>query len=229
MKIKILNNTGDVEVLLYEEIGNGFFGDGISAKRFAEELANAGEVKAITLRINSPGGDVFDGLTIYNTLAKHSAPVHAVVEGLAGSIASVILQAADTRSIAANAFVMIHEPHAIAAGTAEELRSLAGVLERTRDSILNSYVIKAGEDRRAELSAAMNDETWYTAAEALRAGLVDLIDEELQLAAFVSPEIAARHKWKHTPAAILQKDRNSGARLRVKLGQQRQRLAALTN
>lgn len=243
--MRFFNRDGDqAELVLYDEIGAGFFGEGITAKSFADELATLSDVRELTIRINSPGGDVFDGLTIYNALARFSGRTVAVVEGLAASIASVIFQAADERRIADNAFVMVHDPHAFGGGTAEELRTLAGALDRTRDAILGAYVKRAGETRRGELSDAMSAETWFDAGEALNAGLADAVDEPLELAAsyrgnwqnFADPE--NRYRWRHAPDKLLNTrqsghevsrstlDRSKAAR---KFGAVRERLAALKN
>ncbi len=204
MKFKFINETErGPEILIYDEIGPSFWGDGLSAKDFANELGELDGEEQITLRINSPGGDVFDGLTMYNSLLRHSARIVAIVEGLAGSIASVILQAADERRIADTAFVMIHDPSAMAYGTAEDLRGLADVLDATRDSILTSYVKRAGESRRDELAQAMSAETWYSASEALEAGLVSSVDPGLKVAACVNDSMIDRFKWRNAPSELL--------------------------
>jgi len=116
-------NNGVVEVLLYDEIGSW----GISAKDFVKEL---GAIKAntINLRINSPGGDVFDGVAIYNGLKNHRAAVHAVIEGLAASSASFISQAGDTVLMATGSTMMIHEPNGMTIGDAAEHEKMAETL-----------------------------------------------------------------------------------------------------
>ena len=234
MKFKIINkSTGQVELLIYDEIGGGYFDDSLTARTFAEDLKALGDVSEITIRFNSPGGSVFDGLAIYNSLLSHKAKKVAVVEGLAGSIASVILQACDTRIIADGAFVMIHEPRAFGSGTADEMRALAGVLDRTRGSILDSYVKKAGESQRQSLSDAMKAETWYTATEALSAGLVDEVDSALRVAALaVPPKEWIDNGWLPVPDDVLNKPTSAPkntARRRIALGQVRQRLSTLNN
>ena len=91
MTIKVLAKANRAaEVLVYEQIGADWYGNGVTAKKFREELAALGEVDEITVRINSPGGEVFDGFTIYNELRAHKARKIVHIDGLAASIASVI-------------------------------------------------------------------------------------------------------------------------------------------
>ena len=175
------------EVLIYDDIGEGWFG-GISAKAFAEDIKKLGNIKKIDVRINSYGGSVFDGLAIYNTLKKHSAEVSVAIDGIAASIASIIAMAGDTISIAENGFLMIHDPWSVAMGTAEDLRSEADVMDKVRDSLLDTYMNKATVSRQ-EISDMMSNETWLTAKEAANTGLVDTLVEETKLAACGNKEI----------------------------------------
>src|SRR5437879_6820438 len=102
----------EIEILLYEMIGQDFWtGEGTTAKLFAEDLRAAGPLKKIHLRVNSPGGNVFDGLAIFNTLLSNGAKVTAQVDGLAASIASVIIMAASEISMGENTLLMIHNPN----------------------------------------------------------------------------------------------------------------------
>ncbi len=221
-----------VEVFLYGAIGGGFFDEGVTAKDFVAEINKHKKADEIVMMIDSPGGNVLEGLTIYNALASHGAKITAHVQGLAGSIASVILQAADTRIIADNSFVMIHEPHGFGSGTAGDLRNLADVLEKTRDSILNSYVKRAGEIQRDTLSNHMEAETWYNASEALEIGLVDEVSDALDLAAHVDLTQLERFNYKNLPAEFSAKapERDpyrGGTRHRIAMLEARQRLAQL--
>lgn len=234
MRCKVINRTGKgvAEVLIYEDIGPGFFGDGLTAKSFATDLADLTDVDLLRVRINSGGGDIFDGLAIFNAIQRHAAKVETIVDGLAGSIASVIAQAGDTRRIAANAQIMIHEPYGGAPWlTASEHRGIADVLDRTRETILDAYVAHAGEDKRAALSAAIAAETWYKAGEAVDAGLADEIDDSFAIAAKVTPEQMARYNWKHVPEELLGRrcaPTASIADASKRLGAARERLRTLT-
>jgi ATP-dependent protease ClpP protease subunit len=141
---------------------------GNDARTFQQRLA-AIDADEIDVFINSPGGSVFEGVTIYNLLVAHKATVNVHVLGLAASIASVIALAGDTVEIAENAMFMIHDPSAGVFGKAEDFRKVAGVLDKITESILNTYEART-KLSRDELRAAMAKETYYTADEAVTAG-----------------------------------------------------------
>jgi ATP-dependent Clp endopeptidase proteolytic subunit ClpP len=158
------------EVLVYGEIG--YFG--VTAADFAAEL-KALDVPKIDVRINSPGGEVWDGLAIYNALRDHRAEVTTHVDGVAASAASIILQAGDNRLAAKASQVMIHDGWGIVAGPAEDMRAMADLLDQTNGMLAEIYADRAGGDI-ADWRAAMAAETWYTGTEAATAGLVDAVD-----------------------------------------------------
>jgi ATP-dependent Clp endopeptidase proteolytic subunit ClpP len=165
------------EVLLYDEIG----AFGVNAKSFADSL-KAVTAKNINLRINSPGGSVFDGTAIYNTLKAHPARVVTHIDGLAASIASLIALAGDEVRIASNGFFMIHNARGAALGEKGDMRKLADVLDKIDQTLARTYAQKTGKSE-AEMKAAMDAETWYTAQEAKAVGLVDVVAGELKAAA----------------------------------------------
>jgi len=165
---EIRNATAETaEVLLYDEIG----GWGITASDFAKELQGV-KAKIINLRINSPGGDVFDGVAIYNALKNHPAAVHAVVDGLAASSASFISQAGDTVLMATGSTMMIHEPHGMTMGDAQDHAKMAETLNKMGDTIASFYAMRAGGDE-ALWRSRMAQESWYRAQEAVDIGLAD--------------------------------------------------------
>jgi len=170
--------TGHAEIVIYDEIG----GWGKSAADFIRELNAMADVSAITLRINSPGGDVFDGNAIYNLLRGHPAKVTAHIDGIAASIASLIAMAADDIVMPDNAMMMIHDPFAGVSGSANDLRKAADVLDKLRHGLLSAYVTKTGADE-STVSEWMSNETWFTAAEAADAGLADTVIEPVKAAA----------------------------------------------
>ena len=154
-------------VSIYDEIGWA----GTTAKDFAGEL-RALDADEITLRLNSPGGDAWDGIAIFNALRDHKASVHVVVDGLAASAASFIAQAGDRITMNRGAQMMIHDAAGLAIGNARDMRDMAEVLDRVSDSIAGIYAARSGRPV-AEFRAAMARDTWYTAAEAVDAGLAD--------------------------------------------------------
>jgi ATP-dependent Clp protease protease subunit len=141
---------------------------GNDARSFQRMLAQT-DAEEIHLHINSPGGSVFEGVTIFNLLADHDADVIVHIDGLAASIASVIALAGDTVNIAGNGMVMIHNPSVVAWGDSEVMRKQAEILDKIKDAILNTYESRTKLGRDA-LTAAMDDETWYSADEAITAG-----------------------------------------------------------
>lgn len=160
---------GSAEILLYDEIGYW----GVTAKDFAGVLAGI-TAPSITVRINSPGGDVFDGLAMYNSLKAHPATINTVVDGLAASAASFIALAGDTVTMAENSLMMIHKAWAMGIGNADDMTALAGTLDKIDGQIAGMYSAKNGKSVEDNLSA-MADETWMTSAEAREFGLVDSI------------------------------------------------------
>ena len=169
------------EILIYEEIGEGFFG-GIGAKRFADDLKALGALNTIKLRVNSPGGDVFEALAMYNTLARHPAVKEVDIDGMALSAATIVIMAGHTIRMAENAMLMIHDPWTIAMGSADDLEKTAGMLRDVKDNIITTYNRRTGIafDRLAEM---MTEETWMKPVMALEEGFVDEITDPLAIAA----------------------------------------------
>ncbi|MFA5409866.1 MAG: head maturation protease, ClpP-related [Bacilli bacterium] len=179
---EIINKADKAEIWIYEQIGEDFWtGGGVTAKNFQKELAGI-KASQIDLHINSPGGEVFDGITIYNLIKQHPANVTAYIDGLAASIASVIALAGDTVIMAENALFMIHNPWGFAMGDATEMRKTADLLDKIGGSLVTAYASKSGKPDD-EISAIMNAETWMTAQEAKDAGFIDEISEQMDLAA----------------------------------------------
>lgn len=161
---------------LYDPI-DSWGGDwGVSAKEFATILYTLDDdVTEIRLHLNSPGGEVFEGIAILNLLRQHRARVVAVVDGLAASAASFIACGVDELVMGRNTQLMIHDAWGLCVGNAADMRELAGRLDHLSDNIASVYADKAGgtvEDWRN----AMLAETWYSAEEAVAAGLADAVD-----------------------------------------------------
>lgn len=173
------------EILLYDEIG--FWG--VTAKEFTDALATAGP-GPLNVRINSPGGDVFDGLAIYASLKQHDGPVNVVIDGLAASAASYIALAGDTVSIAPNAFMMIHNAWGIVVGNKTDMTDTARTLAKIDGQMADLYSSKTGQST-AEIADLMNAETWFTADEARDAGLVDSILDDSRPVNKTSPAAQA--------------------------------------
>ena len=194
----IKNKADDhAEVWIYEQIGEDWFGDGVSAKNFVKDL-NALKAKTIDLHLNSPGGSVFDGHAIFNALKSHPATVTTYIDGLAASIASTIALAGDRVVMAKNALMMIHDPWGVSMGTAEEMRKTADVLDKVKDTIIGVYEDRSRHDRE-RIKRDMSAETWLDATEAADYGFVDEIADEMKLAACFD---LASLPFKHVPQSL---------------------------
>jgi ATP-dependent protease ClpP protease subunit len=165
----------EVEVFVLGNIGDRWDENGVIAADMVKDLSKL-SASNITLRINSYGGSVTDGLAIYNALKRHTAPVHAVIEGVALSCASYIAMAADTIEMADNAQMMIHAPWGMFAGNEIELRERADMLRRYAQSMSGAYASKSGKPTE-EIMAILTDgkDHWYSAAEAVAAGFADTV------------------------------------------------------
>lgn len=165
------NDEDEAEVMIYDYIG----AFGITAKQFVDELASV-KAENITLRINSPGGEVFDGSAIYNAIKAHPAHITAKIDGVAASAASYIAMAADTIVMADNSYMMIHESWGGAMGFSADLRGVADLLDKMNDNLVAAYAKKSGKPND-EIRAALAAETWFTASEAKEFGLADAVED----------------------------------------------------
>jgi len=165
------------ELMLYGTIGSYY--DELDGKKIVEQIkAMTGN---ITVRVNSPGGDVFDGIAIMNALKDHGkekGSVTVIVEALAASIASVIaVGAADELVMSEGAYLMIHNPWTIAIGDAAEFEHTAGVLRQIAGTIADIYARKSGKSKE-DMQALMDAETWMDAAASLEIGFADKAEGE---------------------------------------------------
>lgn len=166
-EIKAQDDSADI--LIYDYIGWG----GVTAADFAKALQGV-TAKQITVRLNTPGGDVFDGLAIFNSLKDHGAQIHVKVDGVAASIGSIIAMAGQTITMGESAFLMIHNPWAMTIGNAGDMRQMAETLDKIGGSLASVYSARA-KVTMAEAQAWMDAETWFTAEEAKNVGLADEI------------------------------------------------------
>jgi ATP-dependent Clp endopeptidase proteolytic subunit ClpP len=166
------------EVLIYDEIG----AYGVTAKGFLAELGALPGDAAIDLRLNSPGGSVFDAVAIYNALKRHAGEITVWIDGIAASAASYIAMAGDQIVMPENAFLMIHDPSGLVMGTAEDMRATAEALDKVKGSLVQGYAAKSGKPDD-EIAALMAAETWLDAKDALDLGFIDRIAEPVKLAA----------------------------------------------
>jgi ATP-dependent Clp protease protease subunit len=187
------NKSGEdaTTIYIYDEISYW----GISANEFIKDLNNV-KTGTINLRVNSPGGDVFDGITIHNALKQHPATVNVQVDGLAASIASIIAMAGDEIRMAKNSFLMIHNAWCFTAGNATELTKMADTLTKVDDSLVSTYQDRTGctvQDIRTMMAA----ETWLNADEALAKGFCTAVGDPAEIKAKFDLS-----KFAHVPQAI---------------------------
>lgn len=168
---RIQNKAGETPSLyIYDEIG--YWGD--TAKSLTDALRDV-DSDTLDVHINSPGGDIFDGLAIYQALKGHRARITVKVDGLAASIASVIAMAGDEVIMAPKASLMIHDGWTMSVGNAADLRKTADLLDKQSEVIASVYADKSSQDANFWRDA-MREETWYTAQEAVDAGLADQVE-----------------------------------------------------
>jgi ATP-dependent Clp protease, protease subunit len=170
--------AGGAEIAIYDEIG----AYGVSAKGFLGELGALPDGTPIDLRLNSPGGSVFDAVAIHNALKRHEGPITVWIDGIAASAASYVAMAGDEIVMPENAFLMIHDPAGLVMGTAEDMRAMAEALDKVKGSLLAGYATKSGRAAE-EIAVLMAAETWLDAKDALELGLADRLAEPVRIAA----------------------------------------------
>lgn len=189
-KTKAGEADAGADIYLYDMIGDW----GVSAQDFVNDLRKL-NAKAIDLHVNCEGGEVFDGLAIYETLRLHPANITAIVDGIAASAASFVVQAADKIIMAPRARLMIHDAHGFVGGNARDMREMANLLDDLSDTIADIYAERSGGTRadwRKAMQAAEGgpDGSWYDATNAVKAGLADEVRGEGGRAA-LGAELAA--------------------------------------
>ncbi|WP_351189364.1 ClpP-like prohead protease/major capsid protein fusion protein [Shewanella sp. TB4-MNA-CIBAN-0142] len=174
--------NGVIELILYGDVGWDF-----TAKQIATDLRAMGKVSKINAFIQSGGGDVMDGMAIYNILARWPCQKSICIESVAASMASVICMAFDTVIMPSNAFLMIHSNWGGAVGTADDLREYADLLDKWRSSMGKAYQDKAnGKLSDEQLGQFFKEDTWLSAQEAVALGLADEVIEPMQMAASIN-------------------------------------------
>ncbi|QFU01266.1 ATP-dependent Clp protease proteolytic subunit 1 [Halomonas sp. THAF5a] len=193
---RALRNEGRGEIYLYDAIGDWF---GISAEAFNREVrAMEGEIDELHLYINSPGGDVFEARAMATALSQLKVKTVAHIEGLAASAATFLPMVTDEVEMTEGGFFMIHEAWTLTMGNKRDHRQQADLLGKVDDSILDAYAKRTGA-KRDDLTAWMEAETWFTAAEAKEHGFITSILETDRRQAAAQWNLAAYH---NTPSAL---------------------------
>jgi ATP-dependent Clp protease protease subunit len=175
--LKIENKTEDSgDVYIYGVITDEkWYDSDVTPTWFKDQMAKLSKLKNINLFVNSPGGGVFAGMAIYHVINRVSAYVNGIVDGIAASISSVILMAADKITVPKTSLVMIHNPESIAIGDSAILRKEADVLDRVKATIVAAYAEKT-KKKPEDIAALMDAETWMTGEEAVKNGFADTLD-----------------------------------------------------
>jgi len=163
------------EILIYDQIGEDFWtGEGVTGKSFANDLKALGDVRTLSVRINSPGGNHVDAIAIYSAINRHPAKVTVHVDGIAASAAATIAMAGDEIHIAENAMMMIHNPMTMAAGDAREMRKTAELLDQVKATLVATYSNRSGSTPQ-DVATWMDDETWMDGPEAKARGFATVV------------------------------------------------------
>jgi ATP-dependent Clp protease, protease subunit len=222
--------SGELVINLFELIGqDSWTGEGTTAKMFADDLKAAGNVRQIRLKVNSQGGSFFEGLSIFNLLLGTGARITAEVVGLAASIASVLIMAAEKIQMNENSFLMIHSPYTTMVGNAAEMRKMASTLDKVELASVSAYQRHTSKSA-AEIQSMLAEETWMNAQEAIDKGFAEEIitsdagdraiaARALDLSKFrhVPPQVSARLKGEPAKRELITVSADERDRLRLRL------------
>ena len=174
----IQNKAGETaDIYIFDEIGTY----GVTAQDFISEIKGLKDMP-INLRINSLGGDVFDGMAMYNVIKRREAKTTVYIEGIAASIATIIALGADEVIMAENSLFMIHNAWGGTSGEAKDMRKTAETLDKITSELTDIYVKKTGLSYDA-LAEMMDEESWLNAQEAFDLGFIDTISDSIKVAA----------------------------------------------
>lgn len=180
------------EIYIDDVIGEDFFGQGYTAKTLRDQLAGVDAESDITLRINSPGGSVFEAVAIRSQLADRQGSVNVRVDGVAASAASYIATIGERVEMSEGSMLMIHDPWSVVIGNSAEMRREAELLDKIGGSLSMAYVNKSGKSLE-DITEAMAAETWFTAEEAVAFGLADATAESRAAACIIPAEMGYRN------------------------------------
>lgn len=173
-------SADDNTITMFEVIGEDWWsGGGVTAKRVSAALRSIGD-NDVTVRINSPGGDMFEGIAIYNLLRGHKAKVTVEVLGWAASAASIIAMAGDDIRMGLGTFMMVHNAWGVVVGNRHDMREAASLFDGFDAAIADIYEARTGM-KRAEITKLMDSETFMGPSEAVKNGFADMIDDAIEV------------------------------------------------
>lgn len=211
------------EIFLYDDIGPAWMGM-IDSSSVIAALKQMPTDAPVTLRINSAGGSVDEAIAIYNALQRHGSTINVAIDSIAASAASFIAMAGEKVFIADGGAIMIHSPWTLAMGNATELRKTADVLDLYEDRLFNAYMGRMGKKyKEKEVRQMLAEETWFTASDAVDAGLADSV-ENIK----AEPAVVAEGRYAKTPQMFLIK-KSAGERTPYPHARERYKALAARN
>jgi ATP-dependent protease ClpP protease subunit len=203
-QVKAATNDRLPEVFIYDEIGRGFFGGGLSAEDFVAEVKalNLGADQELLVRIDSPGGDMFDGYAIYNYLRMIKAKIIVRIDGWAASAASIVAMSGDRIEMPENTFQVLHNPYGCVCSDYRGFAKASRVFTELRDSAVKTYLRRA-KDRvtESQLIEILDEETWLTAERCVELGFADVVDEPVRAAALARFDFN-KYGFTHVPQLL---------------------------
>lgn len=172
--IKAAAEDSEATISIFGAIGEDFFGEGVTAKRISAALRNIGAGRDVVVNINSPGGNVFEAIAIYNLFREHKGEVTMKVLGVAASAASFVAMAGDRIEIAKSGFMMIHNVFVAAIGDKHDMREIADTLETFDKVLVDIYEDRSNLDAKA-IEKMMDKETWIDGSQAVKDGFADAL------------------------------------------------------
>lgn len=198
----------EADIYIYDEIG--FWG--VTARQFVSDLQALGDISHINLHINSPGGDVFEGIAIFNALKFHGAAITVHIDGIAASMASVIAMVGNPVIMPENTMMMIHKPWGFAGGDANDMRDYADLLDKMESVLIPAYAEKTGKSAE-EIAGMLEDETWMNGSECVAQGFADQTTPSLQaMACIQSKRIEEFEKMPNAIRNMITPPRNANPR-----------------
>lgn len=186
------------EIVLYGFVGETYWDSGFTSREVVDALAELGRDTDVTVRINSGGGYLDDGIAIYNALSVHKGKVTVIVDAMAASSASIIVMAGEDRIMRKGAMLMIHEPSSSIWGTADDMERFAKVVDKQAENMVGIYADVTGEDADV-IRADMKAELWMTADEAVERGFATAVNSE-------KSKVTAAHDYRiyaHAPERLV--------------------------
>lgn len=209
-RIRAAADDDTAEIEIFDDIGGGFFSEGVTLKSFKKDWDKIKDRGAIRLLLNSYGGSVFEGLSIYNLIQEQRDRVTVEVMGIAASIASVVALAGARVIMREGAMYMIHQPFGAVIGNASDMRKVAATLDKVSGEIVSIYETQAKLSRN-QLLEAMDAETWYTADEAVAVGFADELIETKPKK--TEPSAEALKLLHHIPQALLRPEETATVKI----------------